>query len=146
MVSKLDRLSRNVHFISGVMESGVDFVAAETPNADGFMLHIYAAVAQREREHIASRISAALQAKKARGERVGNAASLQPHNDARKDSASAFAQRLEGTLRAYQRAGMKQRQMVEELNRQGIKTARGGEWSLMQLQRVLSRLGEAAAA
>jgi DNA invertase Pin-like site-specific DNA recombinase len=146
VVSKLDRLSRNVHFISGVMESKVNFVAAETPTADPFMLHIYAAVAQHERAHIAGRISAALQAKKraalADGKLnpLGNAASLQPHNEERKKTAQAFAERLSTTLQAYQAASMPQRAMVKELNRQGIKTARGAAWSLMQLQRVLARL------
>lgn len=140
VVSKLDRLSRNVNFISGVMESGVDFAVAEAPNADPFMLHIYAAVAERERETIAQRISAALQAKKARGETVGNVANLRPHNAHRKATADAFAQRLARTIRAYRKAGMTQREMVEELNAQGVKTARGGSWSLMQLQRVLARL------
>ena len=140
VVSKLDRLSRNVNFISGVMESGVDFVVAEHPSADAFTLHIHAAVAQREREVIAERISAALQAKKARGEAVGNVANLRPHNEHRMAAADAFAERLGGTLRAYRGAGMSQRQMVEELNLQGVKTPRGGSWSLQQVQRVLARV------
>lgn len=142
VVAKLDRLSRDVRFVAELLEpsSGVKFVSAETPEADTFMLHIYAAVAQKEREAIASRISAVLQAKKARGEPVGNVATLQPHNGQRKATAQAFAARLAPTLTAYRKANMTQRQMVDELNRQGIKTAGDGVWSLMQLQRVLARL------
>jgi DNA invertase Pin-like site-specific DNA recombinase len=100
-------------------------------------------VAERERETIAERISAALQAKKDRGEAVGNVANLKPHNEHRKAAADAFAERLQATLRAYRHAGMSQRRIVEELNRQGVKTARGGSWSLQQLQRVLVRVSQA---
>lgn len=143
VVSKLDRLSRNVHFISGVMERKVDFTTVETPDADPFMLHIYAAVAEQERNRIAQRIREALAAKKARGEKVGNVKTLKPLNQDRSAEAREFAQGLARTLRAYKAANMTQRQMVEELNAQGIKTARGGSWSLVQLQRVLARLDSA---
>jgi len=146
VVSRLDRLSRDVHVLSGLIESGVEFVAAETPDADASMLHVYAAVAQGTREQIAKRISAALQAKKrvalaqGRANPLGHVASLEPRNKQRSESAAAFAARLAPTLERYRSAGMPQRRMVEELNRQGIRTARGGTWSLMQLQRVLARL------
>jgi DNA invertase Pin-like site-specific DNA recombinase len=146
VVSTLDRLSRDVAALSELVESGLEFVAAETPTADAFMLQIYAEVAQRSREHIAGRISASLQAKKraalAQGQPnpLGNAATLQPHNLKRREGAQAFAARLAPTLNGYRKAGMTQRQMVEELNRQGIRTAAGGTWSLMQLQRVLARI------
>lgn len=152
VVSKLDRLSRNVRFIGGLLESGVDFVAAGIPSADASMLHAYAAVAEHERAGVAARISAALQAKKraaladGRPNPLGNAASLEPHNAHRKETAQAFANQLSTALQACRAAGMSQRAMVEELNRQGMKTARGGAWSLMQLQRVLARLPEVAAA
>jgi DNA invertase Pin-like site-specific DNA recombinase len=140
VVSKLDRLSRDVHFISGVMVRKVDFTTVETPDADPFMLHIYAAVAEQERKRIAQRISDALIAKKAKGLPVGNLKNLQPHNEQRSAKARVFAQGLSRTLKAYLKAGMTQRAMVDELNAQGIKTARGGEWSLVQLQRVLARI------
>jgi DNA invertase Pin-like site-specific DNA recombinase len=146
VVSTLDRLSRDVATLSRLVESGLEFVAAETPTADAFMLQIYAEVVQRSREHIARRISSTLQAKKrtalAQGQPnpLGNAATLQPHNLKRRVSAEAFAARLEPTLNGYRKAGMTQRRMVEELNLQGVKTAEGGTWSLMQLQRVLARI------
>jgi DNA invertase Pin-like site-specific DNA recombinase len=146
VVSTLDRLSRDVAMLSELLEAGVEFVAAEIPTADAFMLQVYAEVAQRSREHIAGRISASLQAKKraalAQGKPnpLGNAATLQPHNRKRRESADAFAARLAPTLNGFRKAGMTQRRMVEELNLHGVKTAAGGTWSLMQLQRVLARI------
>jgi DNA invertase Pin-like site-specific DNA recombinase len=146
VVSSLDRLSRDVGFLSGLLESGVEFAAAAMPDADAFMLQIYAGVEQRSREQIAGRISAALQAKKraalagGKPNPLGNTATLQPHNKQRSESAQAFADRLAPTLNGYRSAGMTQRRMVEELNVQGIQTAQGGRWSLMQLQRVLARI------
>jgi DNA invertase Pin-like site-specific DNA recombinase len=146
VVSSVDRLSRDVAFLSALRASDLEFAAAETPDADASMLHIYAAVVQRSREQIASRISATLQAKKraalAQGEPnpLGNVATLGPHNRQRSESAQAFADRLAPTLDGYRKLGITQRRMVEELNAQGIKTAQGGRWSLMQLQRVLARI------
>jgi DNA invertase Pin-like site-specific DNA recombinase len=147
VVSRLDRLSRDAEVLAGLLEEGVAFAAAETPEADASMLRIHAAVAGREREQAARRISAALQAKKTaalaqgRPNPLGNLQTLQPHNAGRRETARAFAAGLASTLQAFRGAGMTQRAMVEELNRQGIPTAGGRAWSLVQLQRVLARLG-----
>jgi DNA invertase Pin-like site-specific DNA recombinase len=152
VVSRLDRLSRNAGLIADLIASGVVFVAAETPEADAAMLHGYAAVAQREREQVSRRISAALQAKKraalARGlpNPLGNSGTLTPGNSGRTRSAQAFAARLAPILDAYRHAGLTQRRMVEALNHDGIPTAAGGTWSLVQLQRVLARLAKARTA
>jgi DNA invertase Pin-like site-specific DNA recombinase len=140
LIAKLDRLARNVHFVSGLIESGTDFIAVDNPQADKTMLHIYSAMAEWERDRISLRIREALAAKKARGEPVGNPANLEPGNARRKQQADAFARSLARTVKAYQRAGMTQRAIVDELNTQGIRTARAGRWSLVQLQRVLARL------
>ena len=67
VIAKLDRLSRNVHFISGLMERKVDFVACDMPSANAFMINVYAAVAQEERRMISDRTKAGLAAAKARG-------------------------------------------------------------------------------
>ena len=72
LIAKLDRLARNVHFISGLMETGVPFVAADMPTATPFMLHIYAAMAEAEGIAISTRTKAALAAAKARGVKLGN--------------------------------------------------------------------------
>jgi len=71
VIAKLDRLARNVHFISGLMETGIDFIAADMPNADRFMLHVYAAMAEEEGRRISERTKAALAAAKERGVELG---------------------------------------------------------------------------
>jgi DNA invertase Pin-like site-specific DNA recombinase len=140
LIAKLDRLARNVHFISGLMEDGVQFQCCDFPTADGFMLHIYAAVAEQEGRRISQRIKDALAAKKARGESVGNASSLQPLNGTRAAQAAKFAIKLRPTIEAYKAQKLTQREMVGAMNSAGIKTAQGGEWGLVQLQRVMQRL------
>ena len=140
VIAKLDRLARNVHFISGLMETGVQFKCCDFPTADSFMLHIYASVAEQEGKRISERIKVALAAKKAKGETVGNAASLVPFNGVRAADAAQFAIKLQPTITGYQQQGMTQRAMVAQLNAVGLRTSGGSEWSLMQLQRVISRM------
>ena len=127
IIARLDRLARSVAFVSGLMESGVDFVAADMPNATPFMLHIYAAVAEEEGRAISSRTKAALAAAKARGVRLGNPR-LHIDNSARIQSAQDFAERLQPTIEAWRSQGLTQRAMVTELNRLGVKAPRGGRW------------------
>lgn len=141
IVSRLDRLSRNLHFVSGLIDKGTDLAVADMPQADKRMLQVFAMVGEWERDAIAARIKAALQAKKSRGEAVGNPATLQPMNTARAKEAAAFAKRLRPTLRAFKADGMTQREMVAALNDTGTRTAQGGQWSLVQVQRVLARAG-----
>jgi DNA invertase Pin-like site-specific DNA recombinase len=140
VIAKLDRLARNVHFISGLMETGVQFKCCDFPTADRTMIHIYAAMAEHEGRRISERIKDALAAKKAKGGTLGNASSLQPFNGARASVAAQFAIKLKPTLDAYKAQGMTQRDKVEAMNGAGIKTAQGGQWHLGQLQRVLSRV------
>jgi DNA invertase Pin-like site-specific DNA recombinase len=140
VIAKLDRLARNVHFISGLMETGVQFKCCDFPSADRTMIHIYAAMAEHEGRRISERIKDALAAKKAKGGTLGNASSLQPVNGARAAGAAEFAIKLKPTLDAYKAQGMSQRDMVEAMNGAGIKTAQGNAWHLGQLQRVLSRM------
>lgn len=140
LIAKLDRLARNVHFVSGLMETGVQFRCCDLPTEDRTMVHFYAVMAEAEGRRISQRISDALQAKKARGEPVGNPANLQPFNGARAGVAHAFAEKLRPVLAPFMETGMTQRAMVEALNGAGVKTAQGGEWGLVQLQRVLARL------
>jgi DNA invertase Pin-like site-specific DNA recombinase len=144
VIAKLDRLARNVHFISGLIESGVEFVAADMPHANKTMLQIHAVMSEHERDQISARTKAALAAAKARGVKLGNPDNLVRNVEERRAAADAFANKLSGLVSGMQARGMTQRAMVDELNSLGIKTARGGAWGLVQFQRVLKRITELA--
>jgi DNA invertase Pin-like site-specific DNA recombinase len=97
-------------------------------------------MAQHEARMISARTKAALAAKRARGEKLGNAHPLKRGNSTKARKARAFAVSLTTTLGAFQAQGMTQRDIVQELNKVGVTTAAGGRWHLIQLQRVLARL------
>ena len=139
LIAKLDRLARNVHFISGLIESGTDFVAADMPNANKVMLQMHAVMSEWERDQISARTKAALAQAKARGVVLGaaGARNLAAHREARTRDAAAFAERLRGVLEGFELRGLSQRQMVAELNVLGIRAPRGGTWRLKQVQRVI---------
>jgi len=133
-VAKLDRLSRDVHFISGLMSKRVPFiVAALGKNVDPFMLHIYAAMAQQEREMISRRTREALQAAKARGVKLGR----QEIADANKAAAAARDAVLEPALK--ETAHMSARGAAGEIERRGL-----GKISYKLVQRARVRLGLAS--
>lgn len=142
VIAKLDRLARNVHFISGLLETGVEFVAADMPQANKVMIQMYSVMAEWERDQISVRTKAALAAAKARGVTLGvsGSANLKRNILERQDVALAFAKKLETILRGFMTASMSQRSMVNELNGLNIPTSKGGKWSLIQLQRVLRML------
>jgi len=143
-VAKLDRLSRDVHFISGLMAHRVPFIVAELgAEADPFMLHLYAALAEKERNLIAQRTIAALSAAKARGVKLGN-----PNiDDARAkaiETTIAVADRHAGNvrpvIRQIQAAGARTlREVADALNARGIATARGGKWYATSVKNVMDR-------
>jgi DNA invertase Pin-like site-specific DNA recombinase len=137
VVAKLDRLSRDVHFISGLMTQRVPFiVAALGPNVDPFMLHIYAALAEKERAMISQRTKEALAAAKARGVKLGNPKQA----EANKAEAAARDASLEATFREL--ADKAYRDVASELTKRAIPTPRGGEaWSPMTAMRAMKRLG-----
>src|SRR5919206_2545467 len=81
LVAKLDRLARNVAFVSTLMESGVEFVAADFPQANRLTIHILAAVAEHEARMISERTKAALGAAKARGKQLGGFRGYQPTDE-----------------------------------------------------------------
>ena len=139
LIAKLDRLARNVHFVSSLMESKVDFVVADMPEANALTIHLLSAVAEYERELISKRTTEALAAAKRRGVKLGNP-NLKADNKKRKQAARDFAKKLKPTLKAYREQGMSQRAIAEELNNVGITAPRGGEWKLIQVQRVMNRL------
>lgn len=142
VIAKLDRLARNVHFVTGLMETGIDFKAADMPHADKVMIQMYAVMAEWERDQISKRTKEALAAAKARGVVLGAAgpANLKPNIEARQRAADDFAKGLSRVIKGFQSSGLTQRAMVDELNRLGVKTSRGKDWSLTQLQRTLSRI------
>jgi DNA invertase Pin-like site-specific DNA recombinase len=141
VVSKLDRLSRDVAFISGLMSQKVNFVVAEFgPDVDPFMLHIYAAVAEKERALISQRTKAALAAVKARGVTLGNPNLAEAREKAHAIAgprADAFAATVLPILAEL--GDMSATAKAKALNERGVKTARGAEWTSMQVLRVLAR-------
>lgn len=145
IIAKLDRLARNVHFISGLMESKVPFVACDMPTANKFTVHILAAVAEHEAEMISARTKAALAASKKQlgGRRVSAKRFAEIREQGRKvrtNTADAFAAQLMVTIRDIQRKGVESlREIAAELNSRGVETPRGGEWSAVQVKRVLDR-------
>ena len=142
LVSKLDRLSRDVAFISGLMAKGVPFIVAELGvDTDPFVLHLYAALSEKERRLIGARTKSALQQLKAKGVQLGNLQSLEAHRA--KGSAStaakakAFAVKLKPTIENYRNQGMSLVQIAERFNEEGIKTMRSATWSHSTLSRLL---------
>jgi DNA invertase Pin-like site-specific DNA recombinase len=138
IIAKLDRLARNVHFVSGLMESGVDFVAADNPHANKLMVHLLAAFAEHEREQISQRTKDALAAAKARGIRLGRNATdrLAPTYRA---EAMERARQLAPLLAELKIAGMSARQMAAQLTVRGIPTPTGARWHAQTVIRMLDR-------
>jgi DNA invertase Pin-like site-specific DNA recombinase len=150
IIAKLDRLARNVHFISSLMEAGVDFVAVDFPQANRLTVHILAAVAEHEASMISARTKAALAAAKARGVKLGGQrGSLDRMGRmARKGNAAsatvrraASAKRNEDLLPVIDdiraTGASTPQQIADGLNERGITAARGGAWSAVQVRRVL---------
>ena len=136
IVAKLDRLSRDVHFISGLMTHKTPFIVAELgADADPFMLHLYAALAEKERRLISQRTRDALAAKKAQGVKLGglNAKGVQNRDEAR-----ARAEALRPLFEEL--AGLSANAIAVELNARGIATPTGSPWSAVTVIRVQRRL------
>ena len=144
-VSKLDRLSRDVHFISGLMSHRVPFVVAELgSDVDPFVLHLFAALAEKERSLISVRTRQALAAAKARGVILGNP-KLNIAREAAAATVKAEAQRQATSvlpvLRQAQKAGATTlRALAAALNARGIPTARGGDWHPQGVKNMLGRV------
>ncbi|WKA29340.1 recombinase family protein [Bradyrhizobium roseum] len=144
VVAKLDRLSRDVHFISGLMAHKVPFIVTELgPDVDPFMLHIYAALGEKERALIAGRTKAALAAKKAQGVVLGGP-KLKEAREASKVVVTASADRhaanIVPIINDARKAGATTlREIADALNARGVRTARGGRWHAMTVKNVLDR-------
>ncbi len=145
VVAKLDRLSRDVAFVAGLMAQRVPFVVAELgPDVDPFMLHLYAALAEKERALIAARTREALAAAKARGARLGNRTNLA---EARRRGAEVGRREAERraanvlpVVAEVRRAGASTlREIAAGLTARGVRTPRGGTWTVAAVRRVLDR-------
>jgi DNA invertase Pin-like site-specific DNA recombinase len=145
IVSKLDRLSRDVAFISGLMVQRVAFIVAELgPDADPFMLHLYAALAEKERRVISARTKAALSVKRAQGVKLGNPRNIRTAGDlgrkALVSAADQFARDILPAVNAIRNAGTTSLQGISAaLNKQGIRTARGKRWHVSSVANLLTR-------
>lgn len=139
VIARLDRLARNVAFVSSLMEAGTEFVAVDAPYANRLMLHILAAFSEHEREMISARTKAALAAAKARGVRLGaNGAVLAAR---RKAEATTFAQTLEDPVRRLKAEGLTTlQQLGDGLNAIGMTTRTGAAWCPATTRRLLIRL------
>jgi DNA invertase Pin-like site-specific DNA recombinase len=148
VIAKLDRLARNVAFISNLMESGVEFVAADLPMANRLTVHVLAAVAEHEREMISQRTKAALAAAKARGVKLGNpngARALRGRGNAAavaagKAAADAHMERVMPVIEDIRAAGVISLYgIATELNLRGVLTAHGGSWYPTTVRNLLAR-------
>ncbi len=145
VVAKLDRLSRDVAFISDLMARRVPFIVAELgADADPFMLHLYAALAEKERHLIADRTRVALAARKAQGVKLGNPTNLAEAGAkgaaAQRAEADAFAANVMPVVRQIQASGATTtRAIAEALNARGVRTARGGAWYSSTVRNLLTR-------
>jgi len=146
VIAKLDRLSRDAHFLLGLEKAGVDFVAADMPNANRLTIGIMAMVAEEERRMISRRIKEALAAAKARGKKLGGKRNNALSDECRQASAvrrravaDARAADIMPAIRALQQGGATSlHQIAAGLNAQGIPTPRGAErWRPAQVARVL---------
>jgi DNA invertase Pin-like site-specific DNA recombinase len=159
LVAKIDRLARNVAFLSGLMQSGVNFVACDNPHANKFTVHILAAVAEFEREAISTRTKAALKQAKARGVALGSA--RPGHWEGKEEARRAGAAKgckaaakaistaareaykdLEPMIQAWRQEGLSLGKIADRLNGEGYKTRRGAKFTAVQVSDILKRAGE----
>lgn len=138
VIAKLDRISRRVSFVAGLMESGINFKVAEMADATEFQLHIYAALAQEERRLISERTKAALSAARSRGTELGKNGKILAENNRR--TAAQFAEKIKEQLLELRSCGLSFKQIAQELNDRGIRSFTGGEWYGMTVQRAYQRV------
>lgn len=144
VVAKLDRLSRDVAFISGLMAHRVAFIVADLgASADPFLLHLYAALAEKERALISTRTKAALAELKAKSIPLGNRTNLataqKMGTDRVKAEADRFAANILPIITPLRTGGASLRKIADALNGRGIPTARGGKWAATQVADILAR-------
>ncbi len=146
LIAKLDRLARNVHFVSSLMESKVPFKACDMPEADNFTIHIFAALAEREAKLISERTRAALQAKGVRGEKINRVSNLTDNSRQKGRNTMALkakidesVQRASAMIDMYREGGLTYREITEKLNEKQFRTREGKPFSPMQVYRIYKR-------
>lgn len=142
LVSKLDRLSRKVSQIAALMDDPVLKIrVAAMPHADKFQLHIYAALAEQERDFISLRTKQALAAAKARGVRLGGLRDkTMKRNEAAKEAADAAANRVASIVLPMRESGTSYQKIADALNAAGVPTPRGKKWAAMSVKNAADRL------
>jgi DNA invertase Pin-like site-specific DNA recombinase len=149
LIAKLDRLSRDAHFLIGLQKSAIAFTACDMPDANAFTVGIMALVAEHERKAISTRTKEALQAAKARGVRLGcpnGAAHLRQYGNrlgvqALKRNADERARGLTSTIAAIRATGIVSANgIAAALNEREIATPRGGRWTARSVLNVLARI------
>jgi len=150
VIAKLDRLSRDAHFLLGLEKAGVDFVAVDMPNANRLTVRLMAVIAQEEREMISRRTKDALAAAKARGVKLGGWRPSQHKLDSRLGTAALvrasdeFARRVAPIATELRDGGMSLRRIAGELSRRDVQTMRGGAWTAAAVRSLLLRTAAAA--
>lgn len=150
LIAKIDRLARNVHFVSGLMESKAKFVACDMPEANDFTVHIMAAMAEQEAKAISTRTKDRLAYLKSQGVQLGN-----PNNGSagqtmkaaagRSKKADEYVQSIKDDIEFWQKKGYGSlKGLAEVLTRAKVPTSRGHtQWNATQVKRVLERLQDA---
>lgn len=139
LIAKLDRLARNVAFVSSIMDADVEFIATDAPFANRLMVHILAAFAEHERELISQRTKAALAAAKARGVALGTHGKklAEKASKAAVDAAEDYRAPIEQIMASGARSA---RQIALALNATGVRSRSGGRWHSANVLRVMARL------
>lgn len=147
LVKTLDRISRDLHFITALEKSEVSFKIVDMPSADRFTLHIYGSLAERERELISMRTKAALQRVR-EYKKLGTPENLTDNARAegrrvslekRKGAADGFAAKIMPIIEKYRAEGLGYAAVADRLNAEGLRTRKGGEWLAMGVKRVMER-------
>ena len=153
IVAKLDRLSRDLHFITSLQKAGTDFVVCDFPSANAFTLQVFGALAEYERTLISQRTASALAALKAKGRVLGKPENLKPvaasfgrslGRASRTRKADRFAQEVVPLIRDCQNNGMSLNRTADHLNDLHILTASGrGRWTACGVRNIINRMSEA---
>ncbi len=154
LIAKLDRLSRSVSFLSNLMDSNIEFVALDFPQADRMTLQFMSVIAEWEAKRISDRVNAALAVLKQRGVKLGpknkplTASISEPYrkkwNAQKKQNASRYAQNVYPTIKFFKNLGLNNSQIASKMNERGDKTPSGyGSWASNTVRRCLDRVENA---